>query len=152
MCLCFLVIAIPQEDRLNSDINICLSLYRLDGPYGTLQSKSIPGASILIFSYRGALLNYTNIRIRGLKSLAVVYPKGQKQLKKPKKIRTEKGYKPKVELWQGFLDAGSMTVALQSPMAVMKTKKSWILMIGYAPDASGAELEEDFLNILKSAK
>jgi len=119
---------------------------------GTLQSKSIPGASILIFSYRGALLNYTNVRIRGLKSLAVVYPKGQKQLKKPKKIRTEKGYKPKVELWQGFLDAGSMTVALQSPMAVMKTKKSWILMIGYAPDASGAKLEEDFLNILKSAK
>ncbi len=25
-------------------------------------------------------------------------------------------------------------------------------MIGYAPDASGAELEEDFLIILKSAK
>jgi len=29
-----------------------------------------------------------------------------------------------VELWQGFLDAGGMTVALQSPMAVMKTKKA----------------------------
>ncbi len=119
---------------------------------GWLQSKNIPGASILIFSYRGALLNYTNVRIRGLKRLAIDYPKGQKQLKKPKKIRTEKGYKPKVELWQGFLDAGTMTVALQSPMAVMKTKKSWILMIGYAPDASGANLEEDFLTILKSAK
>jgi len=32
------------------------------------------------------------------------------------------------------------------------TKKSWILMIGYVPDASGAKMEEDFLKILKSAK
>jgi hypothetical protein len=56
--------------------------------------------------------------------LAAAYPKGQKQLKKPKKIRTENGYKPKVELWQGFLDTGGMTVALQSPMSVMKTKKA----------------------------
>jgi len=119
---------------------------------GWLQSKSIPGASILIYSFRGALLNYTRVRIRGLNELTAAYPKGQKQLTKPKKIRTEKGYKPKVELWQGFLDAGGMTVVLQSPMAVMKTKKSWILMIGYAPDASGATLEEDFLKILKSAK
>ncbi|MBT8352563.1 MAG: hypothetical protein KJO26_15200 [Deltaproteobacteria bacterium] len=119
---------------------------------GWLQSKSIPGASIIIYSFRGALINYTNVRIRGLKRLAIDYPKGQKQLKKPKKIRTEKGYKPKVELWQGFIDAGSMTVTLQSPMAVMKTKKSWILMIGYVPDTSGAKMEEDFLKILKSAK
>jgi hypothetical protein len=119
---------------------------------GSLRSTSIPGSSILIFSYRGALINYTNVRIRGLKSLAAAYPKGQKQLKKPKKIRTEKGYKPKVELWQGFIDAGSMTVTLQSPMAVMKTKKSWILMIGYTPDATGAKMEEDFLKILKSAR
>ncbi len=119
---------------------------------GWLQSKSIPGASIIIYSFRGALINYTNVRIRGLKRLALDYPKGQKQLKKAKKTRTEKGYKPKVELWRGFLDAGGMTVALQSPMAVMKTKKSWILMIGYVPDASGAKMEEDFLKILKSAK
>lgn len=119
---------------------------------GWLQSKTIPGASILIFSYRGALINYTNVRIRGLKRLALDYPKGQKQLKKAKKIRTEKGFKPKVELWRGFLDAGGMTVALQSPMAVMKTNKSWILMIGYTPDTSGAKMEEDFLKILKSAK
>ena len=119
---------------------------------GWLQSKSIPGASIIIYSFRGALINYANIRIRGLKRLAIDYPKGQKQLKKPKKIRTEKGYKPKVELWQGFLDSGGIMVTLQSPMAVMKTKKSWILMIGYVPDASGAKMEEDFLKILKSAK
>jgi len=119
---------------------------------GWLQSKSIPGASIIIYSFRGAFVNYANVRIRGLKRLALDYPKGQKQLKKPKKIRTEKGYKPKVELWQGFLDAGSMTVTLQSPMAVMKTKKSWILMIGYVPDTSGVKMEEDFLKILKSAK
>jgi len=119
---------------------------------GWLQSKNIPGASILIYSFRGALLNYTRVRIRGLNELTAAYPKGQKQLKKPKNIRTEKGYKPKVELWQGFLDAGGMTVTLQSPMAVMKTKISWILMIGFVPDASGAKMEEDFLKILQSAK
>jgi len=119
---------------------------------GWLESKSIPGATIIVYSFRGAFINYTNIRVRGLKRIAADYPKGQKQLKKPKTIRTEKGYKPKVELWQGFLDSGGTTVALQSPMAVMKTRKSWILMIGYAPDASGVSLEEDFLKILKSAK
>ena len=48
---------------------------------GWLQSKNIPGASILIFSYRGALINYTNVRIRGLKRLALDYPKGQKPLR-----------------------------------------------------------------------
>jgi hypothetical protein len=119
---------------------------------GWLESKSIPGASIIVYSFRGAFINYSNVRIRGLKRLAADYPKGQKQLKKAKKIRTEKGYKPKVELWQGFLGSGGKTVALQSPMAVMKTKKSWILMIGYVPDASGVKMEEDFLKILKSAK
>ncbi len=119
---------------------------------GSLQSTSIAGASILIYSYRGAVLNYRNIRIRGLKQLAAVYPKGQKVLKKPYSIRTQGGYKPKVELWQGFIDAGSMIVALQSPMAVMKTKKAWILMIGYVPDVTGVKMEEDFLKILKSAE
>ena len=43
-------------------------------------------------------------------------------------------------------------MALQSPMAVMKTKKSYILMIVYVPDASGVKMEEDFLKILKSAE
>ncbi len=119
---------------------------------GSLQSTSIAGASILIFSYRGAVLNYRNIRIRGLKRIAADYPKGQKVLKKPYSIRTQSGYKPKVELWQGFIDTGSMTVALQSPMAVMKTKKAWILMVGYVPDVTGAKMEEDFLKILKSAE
>lgn len=142
----YITLTLPAGWAVNEDAKTDKELI------GWLQSKSIPGASILIFSYRGALINYANVRIRGLKRLAIDYPKGQKQLKKPKKIRTEKGYKPKVELWQGFLDAGSMTVALQSPMAVMKTKKSWILMIGYVPDSSGAKMEADFLKILKSAK
>ncbi|MCD4741379.1 MAG: hypothetical protein K8R67_02690 [Desulfobacteraceae bacterium] len=119
---------------------------------GWLKSETLPGASILIYSYRGVTINYRNVRIRGLKRIAADYPKGQNHLKKPKTVKTPKGYKPKVELWQGFLDAGGVTVALQSPMAVMKTKKSYILMIGYVLDASGVKMEEDFLKILKSAE
>jgi hypothetical protein len=119
---------------------------------GVLKSATISGSSILIYAYRGAMLNYRNIRIRGLKRIAIDYPKGQKHLKKPKKIKTDSGYKVQVELWQGFIDAGSMIVALQSPMAVMKTKKSYILMIGYTPDVTGAKMEEDFIKILKSAE
>ncbi|MCK5312276.1 MAG: hypothetical protein KAJ62_09205, partial [Desulfobacteraceae bacterium] len=119
---------------------------------GWLKSESIPGASILVFSYRGMKINYRNVRIRGLKRIAADYPKGQNHLKKPKSIKTQKGYKPKVELWQGFLDAGGKTIALQSPMAVMRTKKSYILMIGYVPDVLGVKMEEDFLKILKSAE
>ncbi|MCP4672290.1 MAG: hypothetical protein GY857_13405 [Desulfobacula sp.] len=119
---------------------------------GGLQSQNIAGASILIYSYRGITINYRNVRIRGLKQLAQIYPKGQNHLKKPKTIKTKAGFNPKYELWQGFLDAGSVTVALQSPMAAMKAKNSYILMIGYTPDVSGAKMEEDFLKILKSAE
>ena len=119
---------------------------------GSLQSTSIPGSSILIYAYRGMTLNYRNIRIRGLKSIADTYPQGQVHLKKPKSIKTDSGYKPKYELWQGFIDAGGTTVALQSPMAAMKTKRAWILMIGYTPDTTGVQMEQDFIKILKSAE
>jgi hypothetical protein len=34
----------------------------------------------------------------------------------------------------------------------METKAGWILMLGFTPDASGAQLEEDFLKMMKSAK
>jgi len=49
-----------------------------------------------------------------------------------------------------FLKEESMR-KIRSPLT-KKNKKGWILMIGYAPDASGAKMEEDFLKILKSAK
>lgn len=119
---------------------------------GALKSESIPGSSILIYSYRGMRMNYRNVRARGLLILDSEFPKGQKQLKKPKTIRTDSGYKAQIELWLGVIDAGSMTVALQLPMAVVKTEKSYILMIGYTPDATGVKMEADFIKILKSAE
>ena len=119
---------------------------------GGLKSETIPGSSILIYAYRGMRINMRNVRARGLLNLDAEFPKGQKHLKKPKKIRTDSGYKAQIELWLGLIDAGNMTVALQLPMAVIKTKKSYILMIGYTPEATGSKMEEDFLNILKSAK
>jgi hypothetical protein len=72
-------------------------------------------------------------------------------LKKPKKIRTDSGYKGVVELWRGAVDSGGLTVFLQTPMGILKTKHCWILMLGYTPDSSGPQLEEDFMKIIKTA-
>jgi hypothetical protein len=34
----------------------------------------------------------------------------------------------------------------------VRTKQCWLLMIGYTPDSSGAQLDEDFIKIIKSAQ
>ena len=117
---------------------------------GWLKSEKIPGTSITVSCYRGRRYNYSNIRIAALKTIAAVYPKGQEMLKKPKKIRTDSGYKAVVELWRGSIDSSGLTVYLQTPMGIVKTKYCWILMLGYTPDSSGPQLEEDFMKIIKS--
>ncbi len=119
---------------------------------GWLKSGRIAGASITVICYRGWRYNYSNVRRGGLKTIALTYPKGQEMLKKPTKIATSNDYDAKVELWRGAVDAGGQTVFLQSPMAVMKTKNCWLLMIGYAPDGSGDQLNKEFTEIVKSAK
>jgi hypothetical protein len=117
---------------------------------GWLKSEKIPGTSITVSCYRGRRYNYSNIRIAALKTIAAVYPKGQEMLKKPKKIRTDSGYKAVVELWRGAIDSSGLTVYLQTPMGIVKTKHCWILMLGYTPDSSGPQLEEDFMKIINS--
>ncbi len=72
-------------------------------------------------------------------------------LEKPKKIKTDIGYKAVVELWRGAVETGGQTVFLQTPMGIVKTKHCWILMLGYTPDSSGPQLEEDFMKIIKTA-
>ena len=119
---------------------------------GGLSSKTIPGSSILIYAYRGMRINMRNVRNRGLLNLDAEFPKGQKHLKKPKKIRTDSGYKAQIELWLGIIDAGNTTIALHLPMAVMKTRESYILMIGYTPESTGPKMEADFIKIIKSAE
>jgi len=119
---------------------------------GWLKSEKIRGTSITVHCYRGWRYNYRGVRIGALKSIAAAYPKGQKMLKEPTKIKTESGGTAVVELWQGAVDAGGQTVLLQSPMGIVRTKQCWLLMIGYTPDASGPQLDEDFLTIIKSAK
>jgi hypothetical protein len=37
-------------------------------------------------------------------------------------------------------------------MGMMETKAGWILLFGFTPDASEAQLEEDFLKMIKTAK
>jgi len=38
------------------------------------------------------------------------------------------------------------------PMGIMETKAGWIPLLGFKLESSGAQLEEDFLKIIKSAK
>jgi len=119
---------------------------------GWLKSERIAGASITVSCYRGWRYNYSNVRRAGLKTIALTYPKGQQMLREATNLRTYDEYDAKLELWRGAIDAGGQTVFLQSPMAVMRTKNCWLLMIGYTPDASGAQLDKEFTDIVKSAK
>ncbi|HWR71811.1 MAG TPA: hypothetical protein VN604_01435 [Nitrospirota bacterium] len=114
-----------------------------------LRSDTIPGASIMASCYRGMGYNHGKVRIGGLKTIAAVYPKGQKMIKEKTKTKTGSGSKAVVEVWQGLTDTGTV---MQSPMAVVKTKDCWALMIGYVQDAYGPQLEEDFMKVLESAK
>lgn len=119
---------------------------------GSLQCEKIPGTTILVLCYKGWRYNYSNVRIAGLKTIASVYPKGQEMLKKETKVKTDGGLTAVIELWRGALAASGTTVFLQSPMGIMETKAGWILMLGFTPESSGAQLEEDFLEMIKSAK
>jgi hypothetical protein len=119
---------------------------------GSLKSEKIAGTTVLVLCYKGWRYNYSNVRIAGLKTIASVYPKGQEMLKKETKLKTEGGLTAVTELWRGALDAGAQTVFLQSPMGILETKAGWILMLGFTADASGPQLEEDFLKMIESAK
>ena len=119
---------------------------------GSLKSEKIKGATVLIFLYSSWRNDYSNIRIIGLKTLAASYPNGQKCLKKETKMKTDGKWNAVTELWQGAVDAGGTTVLLQSPMGIMEVSEGWILMLGFVPDSSGGQLEEDFLKMIKSAK
>ena len=119
---------------------------------GWLKSEKIAGTSITVHCYRGRRYNYSSVRIGALKAIASAYPEGQEMLKDKTKIKTESGGTAVVELWRGAVDAGGQIVLLQSPLGIVRTKQCWLLMIGYTPDTSGAQLEEDFLTIIKSAQ
>ena len=119
---------------------------------GSLKSEKMSGTSILVFCYKGWRYDYRNVRIVGLKTIAAVYPKGQEQLKKETKLKTDGGLAVVTELWRGAVDAGGTTVFLQTPMGIIKSRAGWILMLGFTPDSSGGQLEEDFLKMIKSAK
>lgn len=119
---------------------------------GSLKSEKIAGTTVLIFCYSSWVHDYSYVRIAGLKTIGAVYPKGQKMLKKPTKMKTNGHYIAVVESWQGAVDAGGQTVFLRTPMGIMETKPGWILMLGFTPDASGDQLEEDFLKMIQSAK
>ena len=118
---------------------------------GVLKSKKLAGVSITLDCYRGRLHTLSSTRIRALKTLAAAYPDGQEQLEKPHKVRSQGG-KGKSELWRGYIKVGEQTVSLISPMAALKTKDCWLVMIGFAPESKGEALQADFSEILRSAR
>jgi hypothetical protein len=116
---------------------------------GSFKSEKIVGTTVLVFCYTGwPYSNYSNVRIAGLKTIAASFPKGQEMLKRPTKMKTDGGYAAVIEFWKGAVDAGGQTVFLRSPM--IKTKVGWIMMLGFTPDSTGDQLEEDFLKMIKS--
>jgi hypothetical protein len=119
---------------------------------GSLKSEKMAGTTILVLCYKGRRYNYRSIRIAGLNTIASAYPRGQEALQKETKLKTDGGLTAVTELWRGFLDAGGKTVSLQTPMGIMETKAGWILLLGFTPESSGAQVEEDFLKMIKSAK
>ncbi len=119
---------------------------------GSLKSERIAGTTVLVLCYSSWRYNYNSVRIAGLKTIAAVYPKGQEVLKKPTKMKTNGNRTAVVEFWKGAVDAGGQTVYLLSPMGIMETKPGWILMLGFTPNSSGEQLEEDFLKMIQSAK
>jgi hypothetical protein len=119
---------------------------------GSVKSDKIAGTTVLVFLYSSWRYNYNTVRIVGLKTIGAAYPKGQEMLKKPTKMKTNGGYTAVVEFWKGAVDAGGQTVFLRSPMGIMEAKPGWILMLGFTPDSSGDQLEEDFVKMIQSAK
>jgi hypothetical protein len=102
---------------------------------GWLTSERIPGATVMVGCYRG-----------------FGQSQGQKMLEDKKKIRTKQGKKALVELWQGVVDSGGQAVLMQSPMGIVKTKHCWAMMMGFVADSFGAQLKDDFTEILGSAR
>lgn len=119
---------------------------------GSLKAQDIPGTSILLFCYKGVRYNYSSVRIVGLKTIASVFPKGQEMLKKETKLKTDGGLTAVVELWRGAADVGGAAAFLQVPMGIIETKAGWILMLGFTPDLTGAQLEQAFLKMIQSAR
>jgi len=118
---------------------------------GVLKSDNIAGTSITLECYRGAFHTHASTRIRALNTISAAYPAGQKQLKKPYRVKA-KGGKGNAELWRGYVKVGDLMLTLISPMAELKTKHCWLIMIGFAPETATAAIEKDFLAILKSAR
>jgi hypothetical protein len=109
-------------------------------------------ASINVYCYREAEHTEGTIREEAMHILGLGYPLRKRLLRKPESIKTENGRIATVEVWQGVFEASGDEYLMRSPLAIMKTRDCWLLMIGYAGEATGSELEEDFLKILRSAQ
>lgn len=111
-----------------------------------LKSEKFAGGSFLVFCYKGWRHNYNNVRIAALKTLSATAPQGQEMLKKPEKIWTEKGLTAHWEYWRLAVEG----IFLEAPIGILENNNGWILILGFAPAASGTQLEEDFMKIVQT--
>jgi hypothetical protein len=118
---------------------------------GKISSTDLPGTSITVDCYRGAFNSKASTRIRALNTIAAAYPAGQEMVKDKSKIKTQKG-KGTWESWKGYVQVDDQVAILSSPMASIKTKHCWLVMIGFTPEKNQEKLEKDFLAILKTAR
>ncbi len=119
---------------------------------GSLKSEDLPGTTVLIFFYKDARFNYSDIRIISLKTVASVFPKGQEMLKGGMKVNTDGGLAAVVELWRGFADVKGTSAFLRVPMGIIGLKGGWMVMFGFAPESTGPQLEEAFSMMIHSAR
>ncbi len=118
----------------------------------SVKSEDFPGTTVLIFFYKDARFNYSDIRIIGLKTISSVFPKGQEMLKGGMKVNTDGGLTAVVELWRGLADVKGTSAFLRVPMGIIGTKRGWIVMLGFTPESTGAQLEEAFSSMIHSAR
>lgn len=118
---------------------------------GKITSADLPGTSITVDCYRGAFHSKASTRIRALNTIAAAYPAGQEMVKEKNKIKTQKG-KGTWESWKGYVQVDNQVAILSSPVASVKTKHCWLVMIGFTPEKNQDKLEKDFLAILKTAR
>jgi hypothetical protein len=119
---------------------------------GSLKSEDLPGTTVLIFFYKDSQFSYSDIRLIGLKTIASVFPKGQEMLKGGMKVITDGGLAAVIELWRGLADVKGTSAFLRVPMGIIGIKRGWIVMLGFTPESTGAQLEEAFSSMIRSAR
>lgn len=120
---------------------------------GVLKSTKMRGTVISIYFYNARHYSIYTVRSSIYKALEATYTKGLELIKKETKLKTDGGLTAYHALWRGALDAApSIKVYCQIPTGIINASEGLIHMIGFAPDSTGAQLDEDFMKMIQTAK